>query len=67
MRGEKIHLNNNIKLKKDIHEYIKPQIIYVPLENKSGVTYKHLVKQGDYVCKGDVVAINESIDFPLHS
>lgn len=67
MRGEKIYLNNNIKLRKDIYEYIKPQIIYVPLENKAGVTYKHLVKQGDYVCKGDVVAINESIDFPLHS
>jgi len=67
MRGEKIQLNNNIKLKKNIREYIKPQIIYVPLENKSGVTYKHLVKQGDYVFKGDVVAINEKIDFPIHS
>ena len=67
MRGEKIQLNSNIKLKKDIHEYIKPQIIYVPLENKNGVTYKHLVKEGDYVFKGDVVAVNESIDFPLHS
>lgn len=62
-----MHINNNVKLKKDIYEYIKPQIIYVPLENKSGVTYKHLVKQGDYVYKGDVVAINESINFPLHS
>jgi len=67
MRGEKIELNSNINLKKDIKEYIKPQIIYVPLENKSGVTYKHLVKQGDYVFKGDVVAVNEKIDFPLHS
>ena len=67
MRGEKIYLNNNIKLKKDIREYIKPQIIYIPLENKSGTTYKHLIKEGDYVCKGDVVAINEKIDFPLHS
>ena len=54
-------------MKKDIQEYIKPQIIYVPLESKNGVTYKHLVKEGDYVFKGDVVAINESIDFPLHS
>ena len=67
MRGEKIHLKDKMKLKKDIYEYIKPQVIYVPLENKTGVTYKHLVKQGDYVCKGDVVAINESISFPLHS
>ena len=54
-------------MEKDIQEYIKPQIIYVPLESKNGVTYKHLVKEGDYVFKGDVVAINESINFPLHS
>jgi len=67
MRGETIHLNNNIKLKKSIQEYIKPEIIYVPLENKNGVSYKHLVKQGDYVFKGDIVAINENIDFPVHS
>lgn len=67
MRGEKIQLNDNIKLGKEIQEYIKPQIIYVPLENKFDINYKHLVKQGDYVFKGDVVAINESIDFPLHS
>ncbi len=65
MRGEKIHLNNNIDTHK-IYEYIKPQLIYVPLENKSGITYKHLVKQGDYVYKGDTIAINESIDFPIH-
>ena len=67
MRGATIQVNNNIKPKKEIQEYIKPQIIYVPLENKNGVTYKHLVKEGDYICKGDVVAINEKIDFPLHS
>lgn len=67
MRGETIRVNNDIKLTNEIQEYIKPQIIYVPLENKNGVTYKHLVKEGDYICKGDVVAINEKIDFPLHS
>ena len=67
MRGEKIVLNTNIKLKKEIKEYIKPQIIYVPLENKNGVTYKHLVKEGEYIFKGDIVAINENIDFPIHS
>lgn len=67
MRGEQIQVDSKIKTHKKIQEYIKPQIIYVPLENKNGVTYKHLIKEGDYVFKGDVVAINESIDFPLHS
>jgi len=43
MRGETIQLNNNIKIKSSIQEYIKPQIIYIPLENKNGITYKHLV------------------------
>ena len=55
------------KVKQEIQEYIKPQIIYIPLENKNGVNYKHLVKQGDYVFKGDVVAIDKTIGFPLHS
>lgn len=55
------------KVKQEIQEYIKPQIIYIPLENKNGVNYKHLVKQGEYVFKGDVVAIDKSTDFPLHS
>ena len=67
MRGETIRVNNNFKIKDGIQEYIKPQIIYVPLENRNGVTYKHLVKEGDYVCKGDVIAINEKIDFSIHS
>ena len=60
-------INTNIKLKKEIEEYIKPQIIYIPLENRNGVTYKSLVKEGDYVFKGDVVAVNEKINFPIHS
>ena len=48
-------------------EFIKPQKIYIPLENKSGIKYKKLVNVGDYVFKGQVVAMNESIDFPIHS
>jgi len=67
MHGKKLKFNSNIKLKKEIQEYIKPQIIYVPLENKTGTTYKHLVKEGEYVFKGDVVAIDEKNNFPLHS
>ncbi len=52
---------------KKITEYIKPQIIYIPLESKLGVKYKHHVKEGDYVYKGSVVATNTEINFPIHS
>ena len=52
---------------KKVQEYIKPRIIYLPLENKREEEYKHLVKEGDYVYKVDVVAINTKTKFPLHS
>lgn len=67
MRGVTIKLNNKIKTKSEVKEYLKPQIIYIPLESKTGVKYKSLVKEEDYVFKGDVVALNEKINFPIHS
>lgn len=67
MRGVTIKMDDKIKVKKEMLEFIKPQKIYIPLENKSGIKYKKLVNVGDYVFKGQVVAINESIDFPIHS
>ena len=60
-------MDDKIKVKKEMLEFIKPQKIYIPLENKSGIKYKKLVNVGDYVFKGQVVAMNESIDFPIHS
>lgn len=62
-----VHIRSNDKINYDIEMYIKPEEIYVPLENKNGITYKHLVKEGDYIYKGGVVAINENINFPIHS
>ncbi len=62
-----IRIKANNKISYDIEKYIKPEMVYIPLENKSGVTYKHLVKEGEYVYKGQVVAINEDINFPIHS
>ena len=62
-----VHISSNNKINYDIEMYIKPEEIYVPLENKSGITYKHLVKEGDYIHKGEVVAMNEKINFPIHS
>lgn len=64
---EKVHIENNNKINYDIDKYIKPENIYVPLENKNGITYKHLVKENDYIYKGQVVAVNENINFPIHS
>ena len=67
MRGVTIKMDDKIKVKKEMLEFIKPQKIYIPLENKSGIKYKKLVNVGDYVFKDQVVAMNESIDFPIHS
>ena len=67
MRGVTIKMDDKIKVKKEMLEFIKPQKIYIPLENKSGIKYKKLVNVGEYVFKGQVVAMNESIDFPIHS
>lgn len=61
-----VRISSNNKINYDIEMYTKPEEIYVPLESKTGVTYKHLVKEGDYIYKGSVVAVNEDIDFPVH-
>ena len=62
-----VHISSNSKINYDIEMYMKPEEIYVPLENKSGIKYKHLVKEGDYIYKGGIVAINEDLNFPIHS
>jgi len=38
-----VRICSNNKINYDIEMYIKPEEIYVPLENKNGITYKHLV------------------------
>lgn len=67
--GKVIHIGHhkNLTINKKITEYIKPQIIYIPLEDKNGVKYAHNVKEGDYIYKGEVVAVNKELDFPIHS
>lgn len=64
-----IYINGHkeMTINKKIVEYIKPQVIYIPLSNKNGVEYRHLIKEGDYVYKGQVVAYNDQINFPIHS
>ncbi|MDO5569344.1 MAG: RnfABCDGE type electron transport complex subunit C [bacterium] len=67
IKGTYIQTKKELTKTKKITEYIKPLTVCIPLENKFGVKYKHLVKEGDYVYKGTVVAINPDIDFPIHS
>ena len=50
-----VHISSNNKINYDIEMYTKPEEIYVPLENKNGITYKHLVKEGDYIYKGNLI------------
>lgn len=61
----KVHINSEVTYK--IDNYLKPELVYIPLENKNGIKYKHLVKSGEYIYKGQVVALNEEINFPIHS
>lgn len=62
-----IHISSNNKINYEVEKYTKPQIVYIPLENKTGSKYKCLIKEGDYVHKGQVIAINEKINFPIHA
>jgi electron transport complex, rnfABCDGE type, C subunit len=62
-----VRIDSSNKIDYNIEMYIKPEFVYVPLENKNGTTYKYLVKEGDYVYKGMIVAINKDNNFPVHS
>ena len=62
----KVHIESS-KISYKLEKYLKPEFVYIPLENKNGVEYKHLVKNGDYVYKGQIVAINPKLNFPIHS
>ena len=46
-----VRIDSSNKIDYNIEMYIKPEFVYVPLENKNGTTYKYLVKEGDYVYK----------------
>lgn len=62
-----LKINSSYKIDYNIDVKFKPELVYIPLENRYGNTYKYLVKEGDYVYKGQVVAINKYHNFPIHS
>ncbi len=59
--------DNKVNPSKKIEDSIKPQIIYIPLKSTNGLDYELNVKIGDYVCKGDIIGINQKLGFPIHS
>lgn len=66
--GKIVKLNaKKTKISNKIIDNVKVQIIYIPLEDKKGNMYKSLVKEGDYVYKEQVIAINEEQNLLIHS
>lgn len=65
--NKQVYIKSSNKINYEVEKYIKPEFVYIPLENKNGTIYKGLVKEGDYIFKGEVVAVNEEINFPIHS
>ncbi len=62
-----LKIDSSNKINYNIEMYTKPELIYIPLENKYGNCYDYLVKEGDYVYKGQVVGVNKSNNFKIHS
>lgn len=59
---KKVYISSENKFVYSISEMLKPQLIYIPLKDN-----ELLIKSGDYVYKGDIVAVNKYDKFPLHS
>lgn len=57
-----VYIDSKNKINYKIEEFLKPQLIYIPLKNN-----KLLIKNGDYVYKGDIVALENETNFPIHS
>ena len=56
MGGVKIAKRKNMTMKEDFYVYNKPQYVYIPLIAFHDENVTLLIKKGDYVCKGDVIA-----------
>lgn len=51
----------------NIEKYTKPKLVYIPLEDENNYKYEHIVKQGNYIYKGDVVAVNKKNNLKMYS
>lgn len=50
-----------------IDNYLKPELVYIPLEDENNNTYEYIVKEGEYIYKGDIVAINKDNNYKMYS
>ncbi len=56
-----------IKANKKVIDDIQIQVVYIPLVNKMGTTFKESVKVGEYVYIGSILGRNPMIDTPVIS
>lgn len=68
VRGTKIDNYKNISISDNIAIVEPPMYIYIPLVTYNNKKCKLVVSIGDYVYKGQVIAIsNDKYNFPIHS
>ncbi len=67
-RGLKIPKRKKDSITEKIKKYDKPKYVYIPLICQNDTNITVLVKQGDYVCKGDVIARRRGhFKVPIHA
>lgn len=67
-RGVKIPSFKKMSLNSELKKYLKPKYVYIPLVCQNDTNITTLVKKGDYVYKGDIVAKSKGhFRIPIHS
>lgn len=67
-KGLKIPKCKSESITANIIKYDNPKFVYIPLISQNDTNITVLVKQGDYVCKGDVIARRRGhFKVPIHA
>lgn len=68
MLGVKLHKEKKQSMKRQLIKYNKPAYVYIPLISQNDNNITTLVKKGDYVYKGSVIARRKgNFRIPIHS
>lgn len=68
MLGVKLHKEKKQSMKRQMIKYNKPAYVYIPLISQDDDNITTLVKKGDYVYKGSVIARRKgNFRIPIHS